>query len=74
MKRAQHEYDEYVAENFRKGAMKKLTLTDREEILDGLKTNWEHIHHEYQGLSVVTDTVMKKYRKVTAVFILLRYI
>ena len=64
MKRAQDDYDAYVSENFRKGAMKKLTLDDRDEILDGLKTNWESIHHEYQGLSVVTDTVMKKYRKV----------
>ena len=28
-----------------------------------MKTNWEEIHHQYQGLSVVTDTAPKKNRK-----------
>jgi hypothetical protein len=28
-----------------------------------LKTNWEELHHQYQGLSVVTDTAPKKARK-----------
>ena len=27
------------------------------------KKNWEEIHHQYQGLSVVTDTAPKKSRK-----------
>lgn len=25
--------------------------------------NWEELHHQYQGLSVVTDTAPKKARK-----------
>ena len=29
----------------------------------GLKKNWEELHHQYQGLSVVTDTAPKKNRK-----------
>lgn len=61
--RAQQEYDEYVAEHFRRGAMKSLSGAERGAILDGLKTNWEKLHHEYQGLSVVTDTAPKKNRK-----------
>lgn len=61
--RAQEEYDAYVAEHFRRGAMRNLTDVERQSILDGLKTNWEHLHHEYQGLSVVTDTAPKKNRK-----------
>lgn len=35
----------------------------RQDILDGLKKNWEELHHQYQGLSVVTDTAPKKARK-----------
>jgi hypothetical protein len=63
MKRAQEEYDVYVAENFKRGAMKLLSESERQLILDGLKTNWEELHHQYQGLSVVTDTAPKKNRK-----------
>ena len=63
VRRAQDEYDAYVAENFRRGAMKQLSMMERDSLLDGLKTNWEQIHHEYQSLSVVTDTPMKKFRK-----------
>lgn len=63
MKRAQEEYNEYVAEHFRRGAMKQLTQAERQGILNGLKQNWEEIHDQYQGLSVVTDTAPKKNRK-----------
>lgn len=63
IRKAQEEYDAYVAEHFKRGAMKQLSPEERAAILDGLKTNWEKIHHEYQGLSVVTDTAPKKHRK-----------
>lgn len=63
MKRAQEEYNAYVAEHFRRGAMQQLTADERESILKGLKQNWEEIHDQYQGLSVVTDTAPKKNRK-----------
>lgn len=63
MKRAQEEYNAYVAEHFRRGAMQQLTQEERQSILDGLKKNWEEIHDQYQGLSVVTDTAPKKNRK-----------
>merc|ERR1712226_902640 len=63
IQRAQEEYDAYVADHFRRGAMKQLPEEDRQAILKGLKTNWEQLHHEYQGLSVVTDTAPKKNRK-----------
>ncbi|XP_013392035.1 enkurin-like [Lingula anatina] len=61
--RAQEEYEAYIAEHFRRGAMKQLSEAERQVILAGLKANWEEIHHQYQGLSVVTDTVPKKNRK-----------
>lgn len=63
VKRAQEEYNHYVAEHFRRGAMKQLTDEERQGILNGLKKNWEDIHEQYQGLSVVTDTAPKKNRK-----------
>ncbi|XP_074659062.1 enkurin-like [Tubulanus polymorphus] len=63
IKKAQEEYDHYVSEHFRRGAMRKLEEYERQGILDGLKTNWEELHHQYQGLSVVTDTAPKKNRK-----------
>lgn len=28
-----------------------------------LKKNWDELHHEYQGLSLVTDTLSKKSHK-----------
>jgi len=63
MRKAQEEYDNYVHEHFKRGAMKQLSDGERDNIIDGLKKNWEDIHRQYQGLSVVTDTAPKKNRK-----------
>merc|ERR1711976_234496 len=63
IRKAQEEYDAYVADHFRRGAMKCLSDMERNTILNGLKDNWGQLHHEYQGLSVVTDTAPKKNRK-----------
>jgi len=63
MARAQEEYNAYIAESFKRGAMKQLSEAERSSILSGLKTNWEDLYHQYQGLSVVTDTLPKKHRK-----------
>ena len=53
----------YIQERFEQGQMKKIEGEERQVILDGLKKNWEELHREYQGLSVITDTVAKKARK-----------
>ncbi|XP_076147454.1 enkurin [Alosa pseudoharengus] len=63
VKRAQEEYDKYVQECMKQGAMKQLSDEERKSILEGLKRNWDDLHHQYQGLSVITDTTPKKYRK-----------
>ncbi|XP_060085837.1 enkurin-like [Ylistrum balloti] len=63
MQKAQEEYDAYIAEHFRRGAMRSLTEDERRAILEGLQSNWEDIHDQYQSLSVVTDTAPKKNRK-----------
>merc|ERR1712021_176545 len=60
---AQREYDAYIKERMIQGSMKKLPDDERESILSGLKTNWEILHHQFQGLSVVIDTLPKKTRK-----------
>lgn len=43
--------------------IKEIFSSIRQSIIDGLKKNWEELHHQYQGLSVVTDTAPKKARK-----------
>jgi len=63
VKKAQEEYDQYVLDRFRVGALRKLTEEERDAVLDGLKANWADVHEQYQGLSVVTDTAPKKNRK-----------
>lgn len=63
MGEAQEEYDRYVAESLQRGQMEKVQQEEREVLLAGLKKNWEELHHQYQGLSVVTDTAPKKARK-----------
>ncbi|KAG7487446.1 hypothetical protein MATL_G00023490 [Megalops atlanticus] len=61
--RAQEEYDEYVKERLRQGAMKQLSEEERLSTLEGLKKNWEDLHHKYLGLSIVMDTTPKKNNK-----------
>lgn len=53
----------YVRESFEREQMIQLSDEERRGILDGLKNNWDELHHGYQGLSVVTDTPAKKARK-----------
>uniref|UniRef100_A0A3B3ZU60 Enkurin domain-containing protein n=1 Tax=Periophthalmus magnuspinnatus TaxID=409849 RepID=A0A3B3ZU60_9GOBI len=62
-KKAQEEYDNYVKEQREKQAMKQLSEEERRDILEGLKKNWDRIHHEYQGLSLVIDTWCKRAHK-----------
>ncbi|XP_039609869.1 enkurin isoform X1 [Polypterus senegalus] len=60
---AHEEYEAYVKERLRQGAMKQLSDEERQTVLQGLKKNWEELSQQYQGLSVVIDTVPKKNRK-----------
>ncbi|KAA8580565.1 hypothetical protein FQN60_013523 [Etheostoma spectabile] len=61
--RAQEEYNNYVKEQREQGAMSHLSDEDRLAVLEGLKKNWDELHHEYQGLSLVTDNLSKKSQK-----------
>lgn len=63
VKKAQEEYDNFVQENLKKAAMKRLSDEEREAVLQGLKKNWEEVHKEFQSLSVFIDSIPKKTRK-----------
>jgi len=63
LENAQDEYESYVQNSLQRGAMKCLPESERQNLLAGLKSNWEDLQHQYQGLSVVTDTTSKKNRK-----------
>ncbi len=84
MSKAQADYDAFVNEYFKRGALRTMNQEERVAILDGelradiekkktsqyflfnskgLKKCWDEIHHEYQLLSVVIDTIPKKQRK-----------
>lgn len=63
VKKSQKDYDNYIQENLRKAAMKRLSDDEREAVLQGLKKNWEEVHKEFQSLSVFIDSTPKKIRK-----------
>lgn len=62
-KRAREEYEAYMNEYFKRGAMRTMSEEERASILDGLKRNWDELHHQYQSLSVVIDTIPKRIKK-----------
>jgi len=63
VKKAQDEYSSFMTDYFRRGAMREMAENERRTIIDGLKKQWEDVHHEYQQLSVIIDTIPKRQRK-----------
>ncbi|CAF2377442.1 unnamed protein product [Rotaria sp. Silwood2] len=63
MEKAKQEYQTYVSDYFRRGAMREMDDNERQTIIDGLKKQWEDVHHEYQTLSVIIDTIPKRQHK-----------
>ncbi|XP_044535499.1 enkurin [Gracilinanus agilis] len=63
VKKVQEEYDNYVQENLKRAAMKRLSDEERDSVLQGLKKNWEEVHKEFQSLSVFIDSLPKRIRK-----------
>lgn len=62
---AENLYDQYLNEHLKNEAAKEVSEEDRLSLLKSLKAKWDQLNHQYQGLSVVTDTVPKKFRKET---------
>jgi hypothetical protein len=46
---ARQEYEEWVREQRNQNAMKVISDQERLTIIQGLKKNWEELHHQYQG-------------------------
>ncbi|CAF3794814.1 unnamed protein product [Adineta steineri] len=63
MDKAKQEYETYVSDYFRRGAMREMNDDERQTIIDGLKKQWEDVHHEFQTLSVIIDTIPKRLHK-----------
>lgn len=63
MDKAKQEYQTYVSDYFRRGAMREMPDNERQTIVDGLKKQWEEVHHEFQTLSVMIDTIPKRLHK-----------
>lgn len=63
IKQAQAEYDAYVQAQIQHDSLDAISTKDKISILAGLKEKWEELHHQYQGISVMTDTAPKKNRK-----------
>jgi len=63
IQQAQEEYDAYVKMKLEEDQLDCITSNEKTNILNGLKAKWEELHHQYQGISVVTDTAPKKNRK-----------
>lgn len=61
--KAKEEYDAYMNEYFKRGALRTMSDDERNAILNGLKQNWDELHHRFQLLSVITDTVPKRLKK-----------
>lgn len=54
------QYHEYVQTQQKQEALYKISASEHSEMLNTLKKQWDILHHDYQGLSVVTDTAPKK--------------
>ena len=46
---ARREYEEWVREQRNQNAMSAISDQERLTIIQGLKKNWEELHHQYQG-------------------------
>ena len=72
-KKYKAEYNKHVSQHHEENAVKKMSQEERDRIITGLKANWEELHHQYQGLSVVTDTGTCGFKLVSVIFSLLVY-
>uniref|UniRef100_A0A8C5PS58 Enkurin domain-containing protein n=1 Tax=Leptobrachium leishanense TaxID=445787 RepID=A0A8C5PS58_9ANUR len=59
----QAQYDAYVESQSKMGTEQELFEEERQAVIQGLKKNWDDLHHDYQGLSLTIDTpVLKAYK------------
>eukprot|EP00050_Salpingoeca_kvevrii_P006843 m.292081 g.292081 ORF g.292081 m.292081 type:complete len:260 (-) comp12564_c0_seq1:225-1004(-) len=57
-------YEHYAAEAAaRNSPYYQVSEQERQQLVRGLKANWEQLHHEYQSLPVLADTAAKKHKR-----------
>jgi len=56
-------YDLFAYNQQKQDSLKLISSEEHATLLKSLKEKWSLLHHEYQGLSVLTDTAPKKNRK-----------
>ncbi|XP_020489314.2 enkurin [Labrus bergylta] len=61
--RAHEENLRFLKDQREQGTIKQLSDEERQSLIEGLKQSWDQLHHDYQGLSLVTDTMKKKAHK-----------
>lgn len=63
VEQTQKDFDKFIYSQCKNEALSTVDANEKAYILNCLKDKWSKLHHEYQGLSVVTDTAPKKNRK-----------
>lgn len=61
--KVREDYQSYISDARRHGAMREMSDEERETIVNGLKKHWADVHREFQTLSVIIDTIPKRMRK-----------
>ncbi|XP_048367456.1 enkurin-like [Sphaerodactylus townsendi] len=57
---AKEESDNYIKATLRQKAPKRVSREERENVLAGLRRNWEEINQAFQSMSVSVDTIPRK--------------
>ncbi|XP_003968195.1 enkurin [Takifugu rubripes] len=58
--RAQEDFENFVKDHREQAALTNLSEERRQAVLEGLKKTWDQLHHEYQCLPLVTETMSQK--------------
>ncbi|KAL8164732.1 UNVERIFIED_CONTAM: hypothetical protein K2H54_003553 [Gekko kuhli] len=58
--RAKEESDKRIKETLRRRGPKRVSKEEREDLLEGLKKNWEEINQAFQSMSVAVETVPRR--------------
>nr|XP_056713765.1 enkurin-like [Euleptes europaea] len=59
-RRAKEESDNQIKETLSQKGPKRISKAEREDLLEGLKNNWEELNHAFQNMSVAVDTIPRK--------------
>ncbi|XP_028288437.1 enkurin-like [Parambassis ranga] len=61
---AQERHEDFLKEQREQASMKNLSEEERQAVLETLKKNWDKVHHEYQCLPLIIETLSRKTHKL----------